>query len=62
VPESTEQRRSRIRSHLAVAVPELQHLSVAAGSRLAAPDPESALVYLRELRDLVAETLDHLDA
>lgn len=61
VPESTEKYRARLRACLQERVPELQYLAAAAGYRLPARDPESALVYLRELRDLCDATLARLE-
>jgi hypothetical protein len=58
VPESTEQHRVRIRACLEEQVPEMKYLATAAGYCLPAPDPESALVYVAELRDLCAEVLN----
>lgn len=52
-----ERRRTRIRDTLRKRTPELQYLVAAVGHRLNAADPESALVYLRELRELADETL-----
>jgi hypothetical protein len=61
VPESTENRRALIRAHLLERAPTLQYLAAAVGYRLSAPDTESALVYLRELRDLCDESLAPFD-
>jgi hypothetical protein len=52
-----EQRRAQIRDALLEHTSEIQYLARAVGYRLEAADVESALVYLRELRGLVDETL-----
>lgn len=57
---TTEKRRASIRAHLPKRIVDIQYLAAAIGYRLSAPDPESALVYLRELRDLCDETLKRL--
>jgi hypothetical protein len=56
-----EKRRARIRGAVPVHLAEMRDLVRAAEDRLPAPDPESGLVYLWQLHEVLEEVLGELD-